>query len=382
MSTVLTAAEVAAGGVALEPEHEALRETVRRFTAERFPESEASRLAAAPEAFDRARWQMMANELGLQGLAIPEVYGGAGYGWVEQRLVFHEFGRALVGGPYLATVGFAVPALLACGDEAAMQEYLPRIAAGKLIATVAGPESDRPDVSDVRTSARRSGDGYLLDGVKPTVLDGAEADLFLVVARAEDGVRLFAVESAAPGLTIDRLESLDLGRAFARLTLKAVPARPIGTVDSVAQGFSEAMDRFSIAIAAEQTGIIDRVLQMSVEHAKMRVQFNRPIGSFQAIKHACADMSLALESCRVLVEQAAWLADQGSPLAPASVAATRARCADETRKATYDCIHLHGGLGFTWEHPAHLYFRRAHSTAVLLGGPEVYREELARRIRL
>ncbi|OLO25814.1 hypothetical protein PZ61_0235870 [Streptomyces sp. MNU77] len=379
---MLSVGEAAAGGAVLEEEHVELRATVRRYLGERFPESEVRRLMGTPSGFDRATWSEMATGLGLQGLAVPEQFGGSGYGWVEQGLVFHELGRALADGPYLSTVGFVVPLLLACGDEAAQDAYLPRIASGDWTAAFACFEAAAPDVGTVTTRAERTDTGYVLTGTKPAVLDGADADLILVLARGDEGTRLFAVEPGGPGPAREPLRTLDLGRRHATLTFERTPARAVGTADRAPASVAAAVDALSLALAAETTGISERALQMSVAYARERVQFNRPIGSFQAIKHTCAEMLLAVESCRALVEHACWAADHASGLLPALASAARVRTSTASVKVTYDNIHVHGGIGFTWEHPAHLFFRRARADAAVLGGPEAHRSLLADRVGL
>jgi alkylation response protein AidB-like acyl-CoA dehydrogenase len=362
-------------------EQEELRRSVRRFLEDKSPVAEVRRLMETTEGYDPAVWSQMANQLGLQSLAIPEEHGGAGFGYVELGIVFEEMGRALLCAPYFSTVALAANALLSSGDEAAMKSYLPGIASGETIATLALTEdSGQWGAESVTCSARPEGDSYVLDGHKMFVIDGHVANLILVVARSENGVSLFAVESDAAGLTRTALQTMDQTRKQARLEFAATPARLVGTEGDGAAIVSRTLDLAAVALAAEQVGGAQRVLEMSVEYAKTRIQFGRPIGSFQAIKHKCADMLLEVESAKSAAYYAEWAAAEGSDELPVVASLAKAYCSEAYFHAAAENIQIHGGIGFTWEHDAHLYFKRAKSSELILGDPSYHRELLAQRI--
>jgi alkylation response protein AidB-like acyl-CoA dehydrogenase len=356
-------------------EQRELAATVRRFLQDKSSSSEVRRLMRTEDGYDRQTWSQLAGQLGLPGLAIPEKYGGSGAGPVELAIACEEMGRALLCAPYFATAVLAVAALQASGDQAAQEEFLPGIADGATIATLAVCEDDGAWTTErVATRARRSGDGYVLDGRKSFVLDGHTAGLLLVVARAEGGPSLFAVPGGAGGLARRPLEVLDMTRKQAVLSLDAVPARLIGAEGSAAEVVARTLRLAAVALAAEQVGGAQRCLDMSVDYAKIRMQFGRPIGSFQAIKHMCADMLLEVESARSAAYYAAWAAQEGSDELPLVASLAQACCSEAYFRAAADNIQIHGGIGFTWEHDAHLYYRRAKSTELMLGTPAEHRE--------
>ena len=356
-------------------EQRELAATLRRFLQDKSSSSEVRRLMQTEAGYDPRTWSQLAGQLGLPGLVIPEKHGGSGAGPVELAVASEEMGRALLCAPFFATAVLAAQALLASGDEAAQEEFLPGIADGATIATVAVCEDDGGWTTDgVATRARRSGDGYVLDGRKSFVIDGHTAGLLLVVARADGGPSLFAVRGDADGLGRRPLETLDLTRKQAALALDAVPARLIGAEGSAADVVAATLRLGAVALAAEQVGGAQRCLDMSVEYAKIRMQFGRPIGSFQAIKHMCADMLLEVESARSAAYYAAWAAQDESDELPLVSSMAKAYCSEAYFRAAADNIQIHGGIGFTWEHDAHLYYRRAKSTELMLGTPGEHRE--------
>jgi alkylation response protein AidB-like acyl-CoA dehydrogenase len=363
-------------------EHRALRATLRRFFADTSPSAEVRRLMATADGYDPAVWARMGGELGLQGLAIPAEYGGAGFGHRELAIVLEEMGRVLLCAPYLASAVLAAGVLLTTGDEAANGDLLPGIAAGTTIATLAWTEDDgRWEAGGMGTAASaEAGGGWTLDGTKSFVLDGRLADLVLVAARAPAGPSLFAVDGSAPGLVRTGLPTLDQTRKLARLEFTGVPARLVGTEGRAAAALRATLDRAAVALAAEQLGGAQRALDMSVEYAKTRRQFGRPIGAFQAIKHKCADMLVAVESARSTVMYAAAVADDAPRGLPEVAGLAKVYCSEAYRDVAAETIQIHGGVGFTWEHDAHLYFKRATSTRLLFGDPDRHRELLARRI--
>ena len=368
---------------AFSEEQEELRRAVRRFLADKSPESEVRRLMATTEGYDPAVWGQMAEQLGLQSLTIPEEHGGSGFGYVELAVVLEEMGAALLCAPYFSSVVLGANALLTCADEEAKQRWLPGIAAGETIATLAITEdSGRWDLDAVRLSATRSGDGWVLGGHKSFVLDGHVADLLLVLARSDEGVSLFAVEADAGGLTRTPLPTMDQTRKQARLELHETPAVLVGEPGGAAPGIAKTLDLAAVALANEQVGGAQHCLDSSVEYAKTRIQFGRPIGSFQAIKHKCADMLLEVESARSAAYYGAWAAAEDSDELPVVASLAKSYCSEAYFHAASENIQIHGGIGFTWEHDAHLYFKRAKSSELLFGDPAYHRELLAQRIGL
>jgi alkylation response protein AidB-like acyl-CoA dehydrogenase len=356
-------------------EQRELAATLRRFLQDKSPSSEVRRLMQTEAGYDPRTWSQLAGQLGLPGLIIPEKHGGSGAGPVELAIACEEMGRALLCAPYFATAVLAAQALLAAGDQDAADEFLPGIADGTTIAALAVCEDDGAWSADgVAARARRSGGGYVLDGRKSFVIDGHIAGLLLVVARADGGPSLFAVRGDADGLGRRPLQTLDLTRKQAALSLDAVPARLIGAEGSAAGVVAATLRLAAVALAAEQVGGAQRCLDMSVEYAKIRMQFGRPIGSFQAIKHMCADMLLEVESARSAAYYAAWAAQDGSDELPLLASVAKACCSEAYFRAAADNIQIHGGIGFTWEHDAHLYYRRAKSAELMLGTPAEHRE--------
>jgi alkylation response protein AidB-like acyl-CoA dehydrogenase len=362
-------------------EQEELRRHARRFFEDKSPVTEVRRLMETTEGYDPAVWSQMANQLGLQALAIPEEFGGAGFGYVELVVVLEEMGRALVCAPYFSTVALAANALLASGDDAAKKEYLPAIASGETIATLAYTEpSGRWDLEGIELAATQSGEGWSLSGVKSYVLDGHTASLVLVAARTPGGISLFAVDGGAAGLTRTALATMDQTRKQAKLDFDGVAGRLIGTEGGAGPVLQKTLDLAAVALAAEQVGGAQRVLEMSVEYAKSRIQFGRPIGSFQAIKHKCADMLLEVESAKSAAYYAGWAAAEDNDELPVTACLAKAYCSEAYFHAAAENIQIHGGIGFTWEHDAHLYFKRAKSSELILGDPAYHRELLAQRI--
>ena len=359
-------------------EQEELRSSVRRFLEQKSPSAQVRRLMETEEGYDPAVWSQMAEQLGLQGLALPEEHGGSGYGFIEQIAVLEEMGRALLCAPYFSTVVLAATALLESGDEAAQKDLLPGIADGSTIATLAWVEDPSSwDASAISTTATRSGDGYAIDGTKTLVLDGHIANLLLVVAQTDNGPSLFAVEADAAGLTRRSLETLDMTRKLASLELSGTPGRLIAEEGAATRILERTLQHAIVALSAEQVGGAQKCLEMSVDYAKLRVQFGRPIGSFQAIKHKCADMLLEVESAKSAAYYAAWAIADNTDEVPVVTALAKAYCSDAFASAATETIQIHGGIGFTWEHDAHLYYRRAKSTEQFLGSPAAHRDALA-----
>ena len=362
-------------------EQEELRSTIRSFLEAKSPESAVREQMETESGFDPAVWNQMGEQMGLQGLHIPEEYGGSGFGYVELGIVLEEMGRALLCAPFFSSVVLAANALIHSGDEAAKQAHLPGIASGATIAALAFTEpSGKWDEAGISMPATPAGDGYTLSGVKSFVIDGATANLLIVAARTAAGVSLFAVDSDAAGLTSESLATMDQTRKQAKLTFDNTPATLIGADGAGWSILPTVLDLAAVGLAAEQVGGAQFVLEMAVQYAKDRVQFGRPIGSFQAIKHKCADMLLEVESAKSAAYYGLWCASEMNDELPSVASLAKAYCSEAYFHATAENIQIHGGIGFTWEHPAHLYFKRAKSSELLFGDPTYHRELLAQRI--
>ncbi|MDV6271351.1 acyl-CoA dehydrogenase family protein [Rhodococcus globerulus] len=362
-------------------EQDELRATVHRFLDLKSSEAEVRRLMDTPQGYDIEVWKQISEQLGLVGLAVPEEFGGSGFGYAELTIVFEEMGRALFCGPYFSTVALAINLLLNSDDNAAKAKYLPALAGGEKLATVALAEkSGLWDQTGVNMHATSTGGQWILDGEKLYVLDGTVADLILVAARTSAGVSVFAVTSDTPGLEVEALSTMDQTRKQARIRFESTPAELIGTDGEGWTYISRMLDLAAIALAAEQVGGAQFVLDLAVDYAKTRVQFGKPIGSFQAIKHKCADLLLEVESARSAAYYGGWAADDDSEEVPVVASLAKAYCSEAYLHAAAENIQIHGGIGFTWEHPAHLYFKRAKSSELLFGDPVYHRELLAQRI--
>ncbi len=370
-------------------EQDELRNSVRRFLDDKSSSPAVRELMETTEGYDKAVWDQMANQLGLQGLAIPEEFGGSGYSFIELGIVLEGMGRSLLCAPFFSSAVLATTALLQSGDDAAKKEYLPGIASGETIATLAFTEqSGRWDEEGITTPATQSGDSggpdsvgdWTITGEKMFVVDGHVANLIIVAARTGKGVSLFAVDPSDSSVTREALSTMDQTRKQARVEFNNTPARLIGTDGGGWATMNTTLDLAAVALANEQVGGAQKVLEMSVEYAKVRVQFGRPIGSFQAIKHKCADMLLEVESAKSAAYYAAWCAAEMNDELPVTASLAKAYCSDAYFHSAAENIQIHGGIGFTWEHDAHLYFKRAKSMELFLGDPTYHRELLAQRI--
>ena len=372
---------------AFSEEQEELRRAVRQFLESKSPETEVRRLMETTEGYDPAVWKQMGQELMLQGLAIPEEYGGQGFTFIELGIVLEEMGRVLLCAPYFSSVVLAANAIMNVGTDDQKQALLPGIASGDTIATLAFTEPKGLwDAAGITMEAKENvGGEFTLSGEKMFVLDGFTADTIVVVARLEgttgsDGIMFFTVRGDADGLTRSSLQTMDQTRKQAKLEFDNVVASPLGSTQDGFAAFSKTLDQAAVALANEMMGGAQKVLEMSVEYAKVRVQFGRPIGSFQAIKHKCADMLLEVESGKSAAYYASWAAAEDNDELPVVAALSKAYCSEAYFHAAAENIQIHGGIGFTWEHPAHLYFKRAKSSEIYLGDPTYHRELLAQRI--
>jgi alkylation response protein AidB-like acyl-CoA dehydrogenase len=362
-------------------EQDALREAVRSFFERKSAHDEVRRLMMSESGYDEGVWRQMATGLGLQGLAIPEEFGGAGATFAEVAVVLEEAGRSLLCAPYFATVVLAANALALSGDRAAQERWLPRIASGELVATVAHlDDSGQWNPAGIAVTASRSGDEWLLNGTKRFVVDGLAADLIVVAARVGDGISLFAVEGGASGLERAAQDPMDLTRRLAIVSLADVPAVPLGTPGDQWGILERVLQLGAIGLAAEQAGGAQYALEMVVRYAKEREQFGKPIGAFQAVKHKAAEMLLDVESARSIAYYAAACATAGDGDLQVAASLAKSFCSEAYFRTAASCIQLHGGIGFTWEHPAHLYFRRAKSSEIYLGDGNYHRDVLASRL--
>ncbi len=361
-------------------EHDELRATVRAFLEERSDENAVREQMASETGFDPDVWAQMAEQIGLAGLIIPEEHGGAGMGYVELLVVMEEMGRALLCSPFLSSAVFAANALQSCADEATQKELLAGIAAGETRVTVAHAEPNgRWDLDGIQLSATGSGGNVTLTGTKTFVLDGHTADVILVAARTPQGIGLFRVNADASGLRRTALPELDLTRKLAQLEFASTPATPVSQGDQSA-AFARVLALVVAALSAEQVGGAQKCLDMAVEYAKTRLQFGRPIGSYQGIKHKCADMLVAVEFAKSAAYNACFAAAEDDPDLIESASLAKAYCSESYFHAAADNIQIHGGMGFTWEHPAHLYFKRAKASELLFGDPSHHREIVAREV--
>ena len=363
-------------------EHDELRKTVRAFLQRRSDEKAVRAAMATERGYDPAVWQQLAEELGLVGLIIPEEHGGAGFGPVELLVAMEEMGRALLCAPYLGTSVFAASALLACADGVTQKELLPKIAAGACLASVAHAEPNgRWDLAGIALRARGAGPNATLDGEKTFVLDGHVADVLLVVARGDAGLELLRVDGKAPGVARTPIPPLDLTRKLARVKFEGAPATRISSGDQTAN-LERVLALVCAALAAEQVGGAQRCLELATDYAKSRLQFGRPIGSYQAIKHKCADMLVSVEFAKSAAYAALFGAAANEPDFLESAALAKAYCSEAYFRAAAENIQIHGGMGFTWEASPHLYFKRAKASELLFGDAAHHREALARSVGL
>ncbi|MCX4706539.1 acyl-CoA dehydrogenase family protein [Streptomyces sp. NBC_01373] len=356
-------------------EQRELRMVLRDFFTEESGPEDVRKHLATPRGHDETLWARLAGEIGVHGLAIPEEFGGSGFTFAELAVALEEAGRALYCAPLLPTAVLAAHALLNSQDQQACERYLPRIADGTLTATVAGFDEDEPGVG---VGAERSGPGWVLRGAADFVLDGAGADLIVVRARTTEGARLFACEPAEDTCSRTPRRVLDETRRQALVEFRGAPATPVGESGEV----TAALDAGRAALAAEQVGGSGHALDATVEFVAQRRQFGRPIGSFQAVKHRLADVLVALEAARSASAYATACVALASPQLPVAASAAAAVCSETYRLATAEYVQLHGGIGFTWEHPAHLYVRRARSSEVLFGTADHHRTRLAELVGL
>jgi alkylation response protein AidB-like acyl-CoA dehydrogenase len=355
-----------------------LAASVRRLLDDKAPLSAVRHVVDDGAAAPLDAWRAL-SDTGLPALAIPEQFGGDDAGWENLVRVFEEMGRSLYPGPFFGSVGLALPCLLACGTEQVRRDLLPRVARGDAVLAYAIGEPGRAswNLADVRCTGTKTGGAWRLDGHKDFVVGAEAADYLLVVARADAGLGVFLVDAGAEGLAIGTRPSTDLTRPVSAVTVQHTPAQLISNAGTSLADLERALDVSRLAVAADALGAAQACLDMATSYARERFQFGRAIGSFQAVKHMCADLLLAVEGARSAVYAAGAALDSGSAEAGAYACLAKAVAADVLRKASADNIQIHGALGFTWEHDAHLFYRRGIADELLLGNSIDHRERLA-----
>ena len=354
-------------------EQQAIKSTAHDFLASRFKSERIREIAESESGFDESGWKEMA-ELGWAGLALPEGWGGQGLGTVELAVMFEEMGYALAPSPLLSNtiVGLA---LAAGGSDEQKERYLRPLAAGELRATPALVDvGSAAEPGKFAMAAEAAGDGVVLNGEKTLVMDAASADLFLVAT--SDG-RRHLVEKGAEGVAVVPEESIDLTRRLSSVRFEGVRVAPEATLPGEGSAYFPVLHRACVAIAAESTGIAQRALEMSVEYAKDRQQFGRPIGAYQAVSHRCAQMLLETENSRSAVYGAAWAADAEPESLPLAASMAKAYASDAGWRVPDAAIQVHGGIGFTWEHDLHFFLKRGRANAAMFGSAKWHREQVA-----
>jgi alkylation response protein AidB-like acyl-CoA dehydrogenase len=371
-------------------EQEMLRKSARDFLVKESPMTYVRQMMEDEGGFRDEQWRKMA-ELGWLGLILPEAHGGAGLTFVDLVVVLEEMGRVVLPGPFFSTVVLGGVALAEGGSKAQQEEFLPKLAGGELRATLAQLEPNaRWDVDGIQLEARQAGSGWRLSGTKLFVPDAHTADLLVVAGRAPgskgtEGVGLFLVDAQAPGITTTLLKTMDQTRKLCEVVLKDVTVPGERVLAAPGNGWrllERIIDRGKVGICAEMCGGAQKVLEMSVDYAKVREQFGRPIGSFQAIQHKCANMLVEVESSKSATYYAAWAVANDVAEAPLAAAMAKAYCSDAYRHTAGEGIQIHGGIGFTWEHDMHIYFKRAKSSEVTFGDATWNRELVAQLIGL
>jgi alkylation response protein AidB-like acyl-CoA dehydrogenase len=372
-------------------DQEMLRATARKFL-ENECTSEFVRARMAEDAgFTEEFWTKLAEQ-GWLGLVYPEQYGGAGLGFVDLTVLMEEMGRAVMPGPFVSTVLLGGLTILEAGSEAQKKEWLTKIAEGQARVTLAWTEpSARWDAAGVTTTAKATGGGYTLSGTKLFVPDAHVSHAMVVVARTsessngESGVSLFLVPTNAKGVSITLLPTMDQTRKLCEVRLDGVSvpdAALLGTRDAGWTALASVIRRATVALCAEMCGGAQKVLEMTTEYAKIRIAFGKPIGSYQGVKHKAADMLVDVENAKSLTYYAAWAVDENVPEAPLAASMAKAYASDAYRKVAGAGIQLHGGIGFTWEHDLHLYFKRAKASEFTFGDATYHREKVAQLINL
>lgn len=363
-------------------EQEQFRDFVRKFMSSHSATNAVRVQMETEQGYDRAVWKNLSDSLGLPGLLIPEEYGGQGFGAIELGIALEEMGRSLLCAPYLGSSVLATSAILYAGTDKEKNQWLPDLAAGNKIAALALAESSGLwDAASIEAVATELNGRYFLNGTKSFVLDGSSADFIVVVARQENsvgeaGISFFIVDSTAAGLDKRLLDTVDETRKLSKIEFNNVEANPLGTIGDGAEALQKTLNLSYVALANEMMGGAQKLLENALEYAQLRVQFGRLIGSFQSMKHKLADLLMDVELAKSAVYYASEAAAEGADDLPAVASLAKAFASDTYLKVAAACIQIHGGIGFTWENDTHLYFKRAKSSEVFLGGPGLHRERL------
>ena len=371
-------------------EQELLRSTARKFFENECGSDTVRRLMETPEGISPDLWTKLAEQ-GWLGLVYPEAYDGMGLGLVDLVVLMEEMGRAVVPGPYFSAVLLGGLAIAEAGSEAQKKEWLPKIAAGDRRVALAWMEpSAQLGPAGVTLTAVEKGGQYALSGTKLFVHDAHTADALVVAARTRpgagaDGVSLFLLPKGTKGLEVTLLPTMDQTRKLCEVALSDVTIGPDALLGAAGAGWAplaRVLDRATVALCAEMCGGAQKVLDMTVEYAKIRQAFGRPIGSYQGVKHRAADMLVDVENSKSITYYAAWALDEGAAEAPLAVSMAKAYVSDAYRRVASAGIQLHGGIGFTWEHDLHLYFKRAKGSEFTFGDATHHRERVAQLVNL
>ena len=371
-------------------EQELLRNTARKFFENECPSDTVRRLMETPEGINAELWKKLAEQ-GWLGLIYPEAHDGMGLGLVDLVVLMEEMGRAVAPGPYFSTVLLGGLAILEAGSEGQKKEWLPRIAAGDRRVALAWMEpSAQLGPAGITLTAEKRGETFTLSGTKLFVHDAHTADALVVAARTRpgagaDGVSLFLLPKGTRGLEVTLLPTMDQTRKLCEVALSGVTVGADAVLGAAGAGWAplaRVLDRATVALCAEMCGGAQKVLDMTVEYAKIRQAFGRPIGSYQGVKHRAADMLVDVENSKSITYYAAWALDEGSPEAPLAVSMAKAYVSDAFRRVAAAGIQLHGGIGFTWEHDLHLYFKRAKGSEFTFGDATHHRERVAQLVNL
>ena len=370
-------------------EQEILRDTVKRFLQAECSSEFVRRMMADDSAHSDSLWRNLARQ-GWLGILVPESLEGSAGGFLDLAVILEEMGRVLVPGAFFSTVVLGETAVLAAGSRAQQEELLPELSRGNLLLTVALAEANgRVDPDSVRMRARKRGATFTLSGEKFFVPDAHIADRLVVVARTKttsdptDGMTLFLVDRGAPGVTVTQMKTVDMTRRQCHVRFDDVTVDGTAVLGAVHRGWPvvrRVLDRATAGLCIEMVGTAQQVLDMSIEYAKERTQFGRPIGSFQAVKHKCVDMMVAVENARALAYFAAWAVSESAPEAVQAVPMAKAYCSDVTMDVCSEAIQVHGGIGYTWEHDLHLFYRRALTSEASFGTASVHREAVAQQL--
>ncbi|MGF6428047.1 acyl-CoA dehydrogenase family protein [Bradyrhizobium sp. Pha-3] len=363
-------------------EQKQMRDEARKFLSEQCPPKAVREVLDGKAPYDKALWKGLA-EMGFLGVAIPEQFGGAGAGHLELCVIAEEMGRALAPVPFSSTVYLAAEAILIAGSDAQKHKWLPKIAAGEAIGTLALFEGKgNPSPKAIKVTAN----GGVLNGVKKPVPDGAIADFAVVAARTgssgrESDISLFIVDLKAGGVEVKSLTNIDLTRGQAEFTFKDAKAEPLGATGEGWSVITQVLDRAAVLTAFEQVGGADRALEMGRDYALDRIAFGRPIGSFQAVKHMLADMYVSATLARSNCYYGAWALSTNAGELPEAAAAARISATQAFQHCAKNNIQVHGGMGFTWEFDCHMYYRRANAVALGLGSLSYWEDALIDRMR-